>query len=536
MILLMMLLTALLLNGCDSKVSEEIEPIEEMETVEVLQPAEGGNLKLPITRFTTANPLFNSNRSLQQIQHLIYEGLVTLDNQMDIEPVLAKEWRIVEGGQSIDFVLRNDVKWHDGEPFTAEDVLFTFQLIKGNFNEVKNASIYRSSLQQVLDMKVIEDNVVRVTFTRPYSNGLEVMAFPILPRHLFKGDKINNLINEDFPIVGTGPYQLEEHLRMKSLHFKKNANYWGNKPYIDTIEVVIVPDREAKLSLFEHADVDFARPASVDWGRYSDNKKVNVYEFVSNNYEFLGFNFRNKLLQRNSVRKAFAYGIDRHKLVKNIYLNHATVTEVPVNPESWLYNDFSLQYGYDINKAQSILEEQGFILSEDKSVRKNEEGESLKFRLITNKENLLREKAAYLIQEEMEAVGIQLEVVFLEWKDFNEALEKGNFDIVLGGWELSPVPDLTFAFHSSQIGRTNFIAYENEEMDFLLDKASRDISRQGRLQNYQKLQQHIANEIPYLSLCFQNNAILLRDHVKGDKQPNNNNVFRGIENWFINTK
>ncbi|WP_026476194.1 peptide ABC transporter substrate-binding protein [Alkaliphilus transvaalensis] len=538
--IILILIIALSFTACSGQLlpDETFQEDEEEEIViENYDPAEGGNLKLAVTRFNTANPLFNSNKSLQQFQHLVFEGLVAFNHEMDLEPALAENWTISPDGQSIDFALRKDVRWHDGQPFTSQDVIFTFQAIKGTLKDLKGTSIYRGSLQQVSDMKAIDDDIVRVTFTRPFSNGLEVMTFPILPKHLFEGNKIITLNNEDFPLVGTGPYQLEGYQRMKKIQLKKNNNYWGQKPYIDTVEVLIVPDVEAKLSLFENGDVDVARPTSIDWGRYADNRRVNAYEFVSNDYEFIGFNFRNKLLQNEAVRKAFAYGVDRHAIVRNVYLNNATVTDVPINPQLWLYSDEAgVQYGYSVDTANALLEGAGFTKDYVDLYRKNEAGETLTFKLITNKGNTLREKTAYFIKDEMAAIGIKIEVEFLEWEDFNEAISRGNFDILLGGWELAPVPDLTFAFHSSQIGGTNYIAYNNEEMDTLLENASRARNRQEKLETYQKLQFHIANELPYLSLFFQNNGILVRDHVKGEKHPHDINIYKGIENWYINTK
>ncbi|MBM7614823.1 peptide ABC transporter substrate-binding protein [Alkaliphilus hydrothermalis] len=535
-LIILSLILALLVSGCTNQVQQDNPTPENEAVVENQQPAEGGNLKLSVTRFNTANPLFNSNRSLQQMQHLIYEGLVTFNEQLDVEPLLAKSWKIAGDGQSVNFTLRDDVKWHDGQYFTAEDVVFTYQVIKGNIKDVQGLSIYRMSLQQISDMRVEEDGTLKVTFTRPFSNGLEVMSFPIIPKHLFGGAKVAELTNENFPIIGTGPYELEDHQRMKSLKLKKNANYWGDKPYIDTVEVAIVPDTEAQLSLFENGELDFARPVSIDWGIYSDKKNVNVYEFVSNNYEFIGFNFKNGLLQNLNVRKAFAYGIDRHKMVKNIYLDHATVAEVPINPQSWLYDEAGLQYGYDVETAKKTLDEAGFTLGENAGVRSNEEGDQLSFKLVTNQGNLLREKTAYLIQEEMAAVGIELEVVFLEWEAFNEAITKGDYDIVLGGWELAHVPDLSFAFHSSRIGETNFISYSNETMDVLLEEAFKSPNREAKLKHYQALQKHIVSDLPYFSLFFQNDGILVKDHVKGDKGPNSFDVFKNINEWYINTK
>ncbi len=534
--ILFMIFIMLFFTACTKEMNQEGEAPPEEVAEENLEPIEGGSFKLSVTRFNTINPLFNNEPSLKQVHQLIYEGLVAFDQELNIKPMLAQGWTISDDGQSIDFVLRKDVKWHDGEAFTAEDVIFTYQVIKGNMQQIKNTSIYQMSLQHISDMRAVGDGVVRVTFTRPFSNGLEVMTFPILPKHLFEGANRSKLADDSFPIIGTGPFQLAEHQRMKELKLTRNSQYWAKKPYIEAVEVVIVPDREAQISLFDNGDIDFAQPLSIDWARFADNKNSNVYEYVSNNLEFLGFNFKNQLLQDKNIRKAIAFGVDRHKIVKNIYLNHGTVTDVPINPHSWLYNQESLQHGYDIEKAQEILESQGYQRSSTTEWRTGEDNKPLHFKLITNSNNLLREKTAYFIQEELAALGIEIEVVLLEWEEFNKAIDKRDFDMILGGWELSHVPDLSFAFHSSQTDRTNFISYQDEKMDELLVKAFSAPSREEKYECYQELQQHIAEELPYFNILFQNGAVMAKDKIKGDLVPHHQNHFNNVSEWFINTK
>lgn len=531
LVMLMLIAMVFSMAACAEKEPEEADQTGEVTEQEELVPAAGGNLKLSVTRFNTINPLYNNERSLAQVQGLVYEGLIALDGELKVTPALAKSWTISPDGQTIDFVLRGGVQWHDGTPFTAADVVFTYQVIQGKVKQVKGSSIYSPSLQYVSDMKDMGDNVLRVTLNQPYSNALEVMTFPILPKHLFEGNNSIRLTNDDFPMVGTGPYQVADHHRMQSLVLEKNKNHWGKQPYIDTIEVEIVPDSEAQISLFDNGDLDFVQPLSIDWGKFADNKNIQVYEFMSNRLEFLGFNFKNTLLANPQIRKAIAYGIDRHQIVKNIYLGHGTVTDAPLQPNSWLYDQGNAQYGYEANKAIGILETQGFHLPQEGGVRESLAKDFLRFKLITNKGNLLREKTAFLIQEDLAAIGIEIEVIPLDWEAYQAAIATGNFDMILGGWELSFVPDLAFAFHSS--GQNNFISYRNEETDRLLEEALRATTQEAKLEAYHALQAQLVDELPYFNLLFQHSAIMLKSRVKGEIHPHGVNQFYGIEHWFI---
>lgn len=532
----LILIIAILITACNSQEIVESPEDETEEIVENYEPADGGTLKVSVTRFNTLNPLFNNNYSLFQLHHLIYEGLVTFDTDMNIQPLLAEGWNVAEDGQSIEFHLRDGVTWHDGEPFTAADVIFTINLIKGNIKNVNSNSVFRTSLQQVSDVREIKEGVVNVTFSRPFSNGLEAMVFPILPKHLFEGNSIEKLNAYDFPMIGTGPFKLKEYETMRNIKLVRNDLYWGKKPYIAEVDAVIVPDVEAQLSVFENGDIDLAQPISVDWIKYAENKNVEVYEYVSHNYEFIGFNFKNPILRDKNIRKAIAYGIDRHRLINNIYLGHGTVVDVPVYPLSSIYTEDSLQYGYSQEEATEYLKKSGYSVDQDEYIAINEEGTSLSLNLISNKDNILREKTAYFIQEELKSIGIDVNVELLEWEDLNKRISEGKFDLLLAGWELSYIPDLSFAFHSSQLGESNMIAYADERMDQLLEEAFRAPNKVEKEKAYEALQQYISEELPYFSLFFKNAPLAVRNKIKGDFKPNKYNLFYGIEDWFINTK
>lgn len=500
---------------------------------EVYEPREGGTLNLSVTKFNTLNPLFNQNYSVYQLHHLVYESLLTFNENMEIEPLLAESWVVSDDGQSVDLKLRENIKWHDGEPFTSEDVIFTINLIKGNIKEVKSKTIFTTSIQQISDVREIEPNTIRITFTRPFGNALEVMTFPILPKHQFTSDILAKMNSNSFHMIGTGPYKTEKFESTRTIELVRNEQYWKSKPYIEKINVVIVPDEEAQLSLFENKEVDLAQPNSIDWTKYLDDNNVAIYEYVSNHFEFVGFNFKNFLLRDNNVRKAIASSINRHNIVRDVYLDHGTVSDVPINPTSWLHDDSIIQIGYDLNETQLLLEEGNFKLKDNSNIRVNDDGTPLKFKMILNKDNILREKKAYYIKEELIKIGIEIEIVLLDWEIYQSEVKAGNYDLLLGGWELSFVPDLSFAFHSTQIGNTNFIYYNNELMDELLQKSFQVTNGADKLKAYSELQHYLVEDLPYLTLLFKNSSLLIKNHVYGNIEPTSYNIFNKIEEWFI---
>jgi len=521
----------LVLVGCTKEeISDNQQETEDID--EIIEPVEGGTLNISVTRFNTLNPLYNQNYSIYQLHNTVYESLISFNEKMEVEPLLAKSWVISPDGQTVDLQIREDVKWHDGRSLTVDDVIFTIDLIKGNIKDVKKNTIYTSNLQSLVSVMEVDSSTVRVTFAKPLSNALEVLTFPIIPKHQFTNEELANISTNSFKMIGTGPFKLEKHESTRVLELVRNENYWKSKPYIERIRAVIVPDEPAQLSLFENKDVDIAQPNSIDWAKYLDDKSVNLYEYTSNSFEFLGFNFKNNLLGDVNLRKAIAYGIDRHKLVSDIYLGHGTVANIPINPASWLYDESSMPIGNDTALAIQLLEE-NYSNTNASGIRVNGGGTPLRFKLLLNSDNSLRERQGHFIKEELKKIGIEVDIVSLEWEKYQNDLKSGNYDLALGGWELSFIPDLSFAVHSSRIGDTNFIYYSNQYMDELLQSADGAPNRTKKLEAYHDLQQHYLEELPYITLFFKDSSVLVRNNIRGSIAPNPFNTFYKIEEWFI---
>lgn len=241
-------------------------------------------------------------------------------------------------------------------------------------------------------------------------------------------------------------------------------------------------------------------------------------------------------MQNIHIRKAIAYSIDRGRIANNIYLGHGTVVDFPVMPNSWLYDNSKIKLGFNPALASFLLGEAGYILDENTGFMKNEKGETLQLKLITNTNNPLREQTAIFIQEDLKKAGIQLDIEFLEWEDLEKERIRANYDLLLGGWELSHIPNITSAFHSYYIGSTNFIAYNNESMDELLDSYLTSGDLTFKKEKFSELEEHIATELPYISLFFRNGSILVNNKIKGDMKPHSYNIFSNIYEWYINVK
>ena len=534
--IVLIIIFAVVATGCNSEIFQITNQEIDVENEEIVEAGreKTNDLTLSVTRFKTLNPLLNNNRSLVQVHKLMYESLVSFNEEMKIVPQLAQKWEMSQDGKTIDFTIRQNVYWHDGKELSIDDIIFTFDTIKKTHKDRKIHSPYEDIADVVLSVNEIDDNTIRFNFKRQFGSALELLVFPILPSHLFLEENLDKLYSNDFPLVGTGRYKLEEYSRMRQFTLVKNDKYWGQHASLEKIKVVVVPDMDAQVSLLDSGEINFVQVVDTDWRRYYDHDSLRVYEFITNNLEFIGFNFTNETLNNLNVRKAIAYAIDRHRLVSNIYLGHATIVDVPVNPNSWLYYEGKYMFSHNVENAKALLDEAGYRINTDTGIRENVHGEDLSFKLITNKGNSMREKTAYFIKEMLEEIGIKLEIVILEWEEFNESIEISDFDIVFAGWHLSKIHDLSFAFHSTEIGNTNIINYQNEEIDTKLENVINSIKREEFRKNSQLVQKYISDNLLYFCLFFEHQALVMDRRVEGSINPQFHNIFYEIEEWYFN--
>ncbi|AFS78008.1 oligopeptide ABC transport system substrate binding protein AppA [Gottschalkia acidurici 9a] len=470
----------------------------------------GGEMIVPITRTKALNPIIIGDSSMYYFDKLMFEGLFKLDKNLEPKELLAESYSI-NGDGSINISLRKDVKWHDGETLKSSDVKFTVDTIKYGLSNGKHAGtipeIYKSGgisdINYIKDIYISDDYNMTIYFEGVGSNILEILTFPIIPEHAFRNgtteDKVayeKALDIKEYKPIGTGPYKQGKYDKLKSIELKVNDEYWGSKPYIKTIIGKVLKDEELALTSFESGQVDIAFSMGVDWEKYSQGEKVKVHEFPSQQYEFLAFNFKDKMFEGEkglAIRKAIAYGINRDSIINKVYLGHATKTDVPINPNSWLVSkDAKNIYKYNVKKARDILEKAGWQDKDGDGLFEDEDNKKISIKLTTNSYNGLRTRALDMIAEDLKNIGIEAikdyqqinesdineELVEKDWTNFQKKIKTGKFEIALLGWETSFTQDISFMFRKGS--PDNFMKYENPEMDESLDKIYYSLTKEEK--------------------------------------------------------
>lgn len=523
------LICSLALTAC-----EKIENISEPEVkIDKEKPSAGGTLAIGSIEPRELNPLRVNSMSFLDVSKLLFEPLAEYDSSFKLVPVIAQSWSFQDAASKGTVTLKNNIFWSDGERITSDDVIFSLDTIKTAQN-----SAFKDKLLHIYSYRAIDESTVEITFDQAFAEAFDVLTVPIIPEHVFKG-------NEQAVPVTSGPYKIASYTKLKQLELEPN-NKWirlgsvkekGTDPYIEKITVHFINDIDAFSTAFQAKELDVLHTQSYDWEKYSEMKDVNTYKYTSLYYDFIGFNFNNSIFQDKAVRKAVLAAINRRGIVDKYLLGNAVLTDVPVNPNSWLYDGKGVTSSARKIDAQNLLKDAGFMDNNNDGVleRKYDDiTQTLSFTLITNVENEFRQKAAQEIKKNLEEVGFAVEVKNLSFDEMKTAIATKKFDAVLTGYNLSPSQDLSFAFHSSQIiGGKNFMSYSNLNMDNYLLQAYTTTDDTMRKEMYDSIQQTFREEIPCISLFFRESAIVVRDKVKGEITPDMINPYRNIQNWFI---
>lgn len=559
-VLLLALIMSLSLSSCQGD-NEDKDDGKTNENVQE-EKVKGGDINIPITHVKALNPLLNASSSVFYFNQLVFEGLFSFDDHLEPKERLVETYKI-NPDRSIDLTLKKNISWHDGKKLNTSDVKFTIDTIKHGVVNARYAESISDMYKPegVLDINKIRDVVVKddynmtIYFVEDCNNILEILTLPIISAQALEGNYERALEAEDYNPVGTGPYKQAAYEKLKFIRLEMAGNYWGEKPLIEKINGRILKDEDLSLTSFEAGQVDLSFSLGSEWEKYSQDEKVEINEFPSRKYEFLAVNAKSSVFEGevgNSIKKAIAYGIDKEKIINRVYLGHATPSNTPVSSTSYLTNkEINDAYKYDVQKARDLLEKAGFKDTNNDTMYEDEDGNPITIKLSTNSYNELRTRTLEMISEDLKAIGINVEKDYevldtsgmtdeqkqLEWNRFESKINSGGFELALLGWETSFMQDIAFMFHSSNlIGTSNFINYENEELDSALDHIANSITKDEKKKNYLRAQKIIVEDLPYISLFFTNGAVLSNKKINGQIKPSYINIYTDIKEWFIPKK
>ena len=472
------------------------------------------------------NPLLYANTGPETLPDvLMFDSLMKMQPDGTYVPVLATEVPTVEnGGVSEDglvwtFRLRDDVTWHDGEPFTAEDVKFTWETVMNPDVAVRS----RTGHDKVEGVETPDDQTVVMTLREPFAPFQTLWTTgvtSIIPAHILSTvEDINTAPFNTSAPVGTGPFKFVEHVGGDHLTVERNPDYHLGAPNLERIIVKLVPEVPVlftQLRTGEIQVVDYQGIQPDRWEEVQSEEGLTTLISPSNFVEFIYFNNSLPQFQDKAVRKAIYHATDVQTIVDVIYygLQNPTLTYLP--PDHWAYNPDVQTYPFDLQAAAALLDEAGWVVGDD-GVRAKD-GVRLAFGMSTSAGNQSRESAQQILQQNYQEIGIELTIdnrpAATLW---TEDVPAGQFDTLMVAWDnaIPSDPDPTSRLNSTMIpaeggAGANYVQFKNEEADALMERGITETDQDARAEIYRELQVLLAEELPWAPLF---NNVNLFGHV-----------------------
>ena len=454
---------------------------------------------------------FGSHRILEHI----YEGLLSFDEKMDIVPGLAESYEVPEPTKIV-FHLRKNAFFHDGTPFTAEDVLFTFQRIRDPSFASPAASYY----SEVLSITAPDPYTVVFVLKVPMVNSL-LLNFAGVNSAIVCKKYVESGANMQLQTNGTGPFTLKEYAAGNYIALQKNDHYYiPELPCLDTLTFVVIPEEISRSAALRNGDVDMAQimePLSLN--TFSQQRFV-IYRVSTLPYLLLGINNAVKPFDNVLVRRALSYAINREEIVEMVAFGEGTVTG-PLNPslKTWaLLPEAFDEYTYNPDKAKALLKEAGYP-------------NGFSFEAVTFAQYSL-DKIGEAIQAQLALVGITMKVNVAEFGIFVKRWREIDFEAFLSLNGGSTEPDIQFYRTFKSDGATNKFNFKNAKVDELLEKGRQALDLEERVTIYQSLQKLLVEENPFLFLYSPNNLYVSSLAVKDFVPMSNQSLIMLKKTWL----
>ncbi len=482
-------------------------------------------------------PNITSDGASHEIGSLIYTGLVKRDRELNLVGDLAESWEFSKDCLNLTFHLRTDAKWHDGKPFTADDVRFTYDAMI----HPKTPTAYKEDFLVVKGAQVVDPYTIRITYKRPHATALESWGMWMLPKHLLAPYVAHGTLRDapqNRAPVGNGPYRFREWKAGEKVVLVANPDYYGGVPYISRVVVRMIPSQATIFLELKARGVDMANLTAIQYARQTNypafRKAYEKYRYAANQYTYLGFNLKDPRFKDRRVRQAFAYAIDKQELIGGVVLGLGREATGPYKPDTWAYNGNVKRYPHDPARARALLAEAGWKDTDGDGLL-DRDGKPFTFEILTNQGNDERKKVAELIQSSLKELGVGAEIRVIEWSSLlKEYIKKRRFDAIILGWGIGQDPDQYEVWHSSKTGPDdlNYISYANAEVDELLEKGRSFCEQKDRVQYYYRLQEVLAEDQPLVFLYFRDALPVVSSRVQGI-MPSPNGISYNFSEWFV---
>lgn len=511
LLLVALMIISIALVGCGEKDkgnsqepnTEVEEPTDDEQTDQ--ESKKGGVITFGIgSDPAVMNPLYADDRVTLTITNSLFDYFYTIVDG-ETRYVLAESMEPSEDFLTYTMKLREDVKWHDGQAFTADDVIFTFESILDESQVAK----YRSSLifgETPINITKIDEHTVEFKLPEisvPFFNT--IAGIKPIPKHIFEEEiDIAKSPDNNTPI-GTGPFKYKDMRSGEILELERNEDYFGDVAYLDGIVYRVIADPDSAMIALEDGEISTRYITAKDYEKFNNNEKFDTYLFSEGMLTNMVFRFNNEHLKDKRVRQAIAYGINKPEIIEGVYRSEEFASPA-YSPfvASTLFNTDDLEYyDYNVEKAKELLKEAN--------------AENIKLRLMYTSGNEEQQKQALIMEQQLKDIGIELEIQPTERGAFLDKFldpENTDFDLAYNGFVMGTEPDSYKALFTSG-SPSNFMLYENEELDSLFSMGMVETDEAKRQEIYENIQKIIVDDMALYPLAYPKSIVATNSKYKG---------------------
>ena len=482
--------------------------------VQAPAPSSGGvYTEALIGSLSRLNPILDTyNQADQDVDSLLYSGLLRFDSRGIPQADLAESWGYSKDGTVYNFALRPNAKWHDGSPVTVDDVIFTIDLIK-NENSLVPADL--RAFWKDIQVKKFNETTVQFRLPEAFAPFPDYLTFGILPKHLLGGMSWDQIVNAQFNLqpVGSGPYQID-HLIVENgqpvgVALKANDKYYGKKPFIEQIVFRYYPTAQAAYEAYTQGNVQgISRVSSDILPKVLSEPNLALYTGRDPQLTLILLNLKNQdtaFLQDAALRKALFTGLNRQKMIDRLLNGQAVIADGPILPDTWAYYDGVGRVEYDPQAAARQLRDAGYTLGSDGKTLTTKDGTAVTFQLLYPDQPSYK-TIAEAVQNDWANLGVKLDLQALPYDQLvKDHLETHQYQAALVDLNLSHSPDpdpYPFWDQAEATGGQNYSQWDSRIASEYLEQARITVDFNERARLYRNFQVIFAKELPALPLFY----------------------------------
>ncbi|HUD08980.1 MAG TPA: peptide ABC transporter substrate-binding protein [Candidatus Saccharimonadales bacterium] len=491
------------------------------------------------------NPVLEAgNEADADLSRLIYSGLFKYGTDGKIVPDLAESYEVSNDQLTYTVHLKKDVKWHDGEAFSSDDVLFTIQAVQD--------PAFKSPLRQNwqgVGMEQVDDSTVKFVLPAPYIFFLNNLTVGIIPKHVWETVAPTNFSLAEYNLkpVGTGPFEYSDFQKdsggmILSYKLISNPDYFGDKPYLGSMTFQFYPDEDSMIEDYNNKKILATNSLSPEkLNDIKSKRSANIISASLPRYFAVFFNQqKSKVLSDKDVRKALATATNRKDIVDKIFGGQGREIFSPIPPGTFGATDDVKKFDFNPEAAKKILDDAGWKSGSDGMRAKN--GQALQFTLVTTDWPQLVD-TANILKSQWEAVGAKINIDSESIGDVQQNfLRPREYEAFLFGqsWPTAE-PDPYSFWHSSQTKDPglNLALYSNPNVDKILEKLRTETDEGKRVDLYKNFQQSVTDDIPAVFLYSPNYLAVVNKKVGGiniTSLVSSDEKFADAAKWYVNTK